>query len=251
MRSQIQLRHTRTRVRPRYALLPLEGYPPSSLPFWTGAEIRVLTSPAMGAGFVQYLIDLQPGGGTKTTADHSTETFMFVLAGKIDLQISGEQTATLGEGGFALVPHTHDYVLQAAEGSSMIMLRKRFEAVAGLETPPPLTGNQAQVPANIWMNIDGARLQTLIPDDIRYDLAMNIFTFQPGFSLPVVETHVMEHGLYFMRGKGLYFLDEEWMEVEAGDFIWMGPYVPQSFYATGPEASQYLYYKNVNRDIPL
>jgi (S)-ureidoglycine aminohydrolase len=37
--------------------------------------------------------------------------------------------------------------------------------------------------------------------------------------------------------------------VEADDFIWMGPYCPQSFYATGPTPSRYLYYKNVNRII--
>jgi (S)-ureidoglycine aminohydrolase len=80
---------------------------------------------------------------------------------------------------------------------------------------------------------------------------MNIFTFAPGCSLPVVETHVMEHGLYFLQGKGVYYLDDTWMEVEAGDFIWMGPYVPQSFYATGPTPAKYIYYKNVNRDVEL
>lgn len=251
MRSQAQLRHTRTRVRPRYALLPLEGYPPSRLPFWTGAEARILTSPAMGAEFVQYLIDLEPGGGAELVADQHTETFFYLLDGTLDLQITGQPASTLADGGFALVPHDRGCRLTAASPCSLLMLRKRFEPVAGLDVPPPLTGNQADVPADIWMGIEGARLQTLIPDDLRYDLAMNIFTFEPGFSLPVVETHVMEHGLYFMRGKGLYYLDEEWMEVEAGDFIWMGPYVPQSFYATGPEAAKYLYYKNVNRDITL
>ncbi len=86
-------------------------------------------------------------------------------------------------------------------------------------------------------------------DDV--DLAMNIFTFDTGHSLPVTETHVMEHGLYMLQGKGVYFLGSEWMEVQATDFIWMGPYCPQSYYATGPEASRYLYYKNVNREIPL
>ena len=77
------------------------------------------------------------------------------------------------------------------------------------------------------------------------------FSFDPGFGLPVVETHVMEHGLFFLQGKGLYYLGNEWMEVEKDDFIWMGPYCPQSFYATGPTPAKYLYYKNVNRDIAL
>jgi (S)-ureidoglycine aminohydrolase len=59
----------------------------------------------------------------------------------------------------------------------------------------------------------------------------------------------MEHGLLFLHGKGLYYLGGDWMEVEADDFIWMGPYCPQSFYATGPKPSRYIYYKNVNREI--
>ena len=82
-------------------------------------------------------------------------------------------------------------------------------------------------------------------------MAMNIFTFTPGFGLPIVETHVMEHGLLFLQGKGVYLLDGEWMEVETDDFIWMGPYCPQSFYATGPEPAKYIYYKDVNREITI
>ena len=80
---------------------------------------------------------------------------------------------------------------------------------------------------------------------------MNIFTFPPGASLPVTETHVMEHGLYFLQGQGVYYLGDSWREVQAGDFIWMGPYCPQSFYATGSEPSRYIYYKDVNRDVVL
>jgi (S)-ureidoglycine aminohydrolase len=80
-------------------------------------------------------------------------------------------------------------------------------------------------------------------------MAMNIFTFPPGYSLPVVETHVMEHGLYFLEGQGLYYLGDAWREVRAGDFIWMGPWCPQSFYATSSAPARYVYYKDVNRDV--
>jgi (S)-ureidoglycine aminohydrolase len=31
----------------------------------------------------------------------------------------------------------------------------------------------------------------------------------------------------------------------------MGPYCPQSFYATGSEPARYIYYKDVNRDVVL
>ena len=250
MRSQPQLRHTRTRLRSRYALFPLEGYPPSVLPQWTGTEARILTAPAMGAGFVQYLLNVQPGGGVRHQADQRIESFFYVLEGELEIQTGGGAHG-LGPGGFMLLSPADDFSVRAEVSSTILLLRKRYEEAPGIPLFASFSGEEKKVPAEIWMDIEGARLQTLIPDDPRYDLAMNIFTFSPGYSLPVVETHVMEHGLYFLEGKGLYYLDEEWMEVEADDFIWMGPFVPQSFYATGPTPAKYLYYKNVNRDIPL
>ena len=53
----------------------------------------------------------------------------------------------------------------------------------------------------------------------------------------------------FLQGKGVYRLGDEWMEVEKDDFIWMGPYCPQSFYAAGEQPAKYIYYKDVNREI--
>ena len=35
-----------------------------------------------------------------------------------------------------------------------------------------------------------------------FDLAVNVFTFQPGATLPMVEVHVMEHGLLMLEGTG-------------------------------------------------
>lgn len=251
MRTPQQLLHSRTRVRQRYALLPMEGYPPSHLPHWTGAEARVLAAPALGAQFVQYLIHLQPRGGTRVAADNRVETFVYVLGGHLSLALDGGKAYELADGGFALIPHTSGYQIEALRTTSLLLLKKVYEPAADVPLPLPVVGNQSDVPAENYLGNPSTRLQTLLPDNVQFDLAMNIFTFEPGHSLPVVETHVMEHGLYFMSGKGVYFLDDEWMEVEAGDFIWMGPYVPQSFYATGPEPSRYIYYKNVNRDIPL
>jgi (S)-ureidoglycine aminohydrolase len=131
------------------------------------------------------------------------------------------------------------------------VLRKVFERDHATEIFQPFHGEESNVKAETWAENAHSRLQTLIPDDLQYDMAMNIFTFDPGHGLPYVETHVMEHGLLFLQGKGMYYLEGEWMEVEQDDFIWMGPYCPQSFYATGPTPSRYLYYKNVNREIPL
>jgi (S)-ureidoglycine aminohydrolase len=250
MRAQHQLLHSRARVRPRYAVFPLEGYPFSRLPHWPGVEARVLASPALGAAFVEYLIDPKKGQGGSARADGRVETFYFVESGGVDLTVDGS-CQPLAAGGYALVPPGSDHAITATTDSRLIVLKKAYEPLAGVPAPGLLVGNAAQVPGTVYMGDSGARLQTLVPDELPYDLAMNIFTFEPGHSLPYVETHVMEHGLWFLQGKGLYYLDDTWMEVEQDDFIWMGPYVPQSFYATGPAPSKYLYYKNVNRDLPL
>lgn len=251
MRAQDQLLGSRTRVTPRYAVLPLEGIPFSRLPEWPQAQVRVLAGPALGAGFAEYMLELPAGGSGAHAADGRIEFFFYVLSGSLTVKVEGRDHL-LGEGGYAFVSSKSSFRAEATEETRLLLLRKRYEEAAGVSPPcASLVGNQADVPASIYYGDPGARLQELLPNDLSFDMAMNIFTFDTGHSLPVTETHVMEHGLYILRGKGVYFLGESWMEVEATDFIWMGPFCPQSYYATGPQPSRYIYYKNVNREIPL
>jgi len=251
MREPNQLVHSRARVSRRYAIFPREGYPTSRLPAWDKTEAYVLAAPALGASFVQYLLKIDVGGGTRHAADRRIEAFFSVLSGEALLTLSDGQSWKLTPGGFALVPPTVSYELQMRQPGQILALRKVYEPADGIEMFKPLIGNESNVPGPAWMNNEHARLQTLVPDELQYDMAMNIFAFDPGHGLPYVETHVMEHGLLILQGKGLYYLEDTWMEVEAGDFIWMGPYCPQSFYATGPTPAKYIYYKNVNREIEI
>ncbi len=250
MRQQNQLLFSRTRVRSRYAVLPQEGIPASRLPDWPDIKVFVQTSPAMGAQFVQYRIEIAPGQEGRHHADGRVEHFLYVLDGAASLSIGGKRHE-LSTGGFALIPPNADYRLKATQPTRLLLLRKIFEPLAGVNLFDPIVENASNIASEAFAGDPGAQLQLLIPDQFPYDLAMNIFTFEVGHSLPYVETHVMEHGLYFLQGKGLYYLNDTWMEVEATDFIWMGPYCPQCYYATGPVASKYIYYKNVNREIPL
>jgi (S)-ureidoglycine aminohydrolase len=251
MRTPDQLVHSRAKLRDRFALFPLEGFPASRIPTWDKTEARVLASPAIGAGFSMYLLDVAAGGGNTHAADSRVETFLYVNTGSATLSINGQRPAELTPGGFALLPPNTSYDLKVNTPTNLIALRKAYEPLSPGKTFNPVIGNQSAIPALPWMNNEHSRLQTLIPDELQFDLAMNIFTFDPGYGLPYVETHVMEHGLLFLQGKGIYYLDDAWMEVEQNDFIWMGPYCPQSFYATGPMPARYIYYKNVNREIPL
>ena len=237
-------------MKPRYALLPLEGIPYSRLPEWPQAQVRVLASPALGAGFAEYLMDLAPGQAGAHHADGQIEFFVYVLSGTLTLSVEGK-THALANGGYALIPPDKSFTAAAAAQTSLLLLRKRYEPAPGIPMFSAVVGNEKNAKGQVYYEDPGALLQVLIPDDNAFDIAMNIFTFDVGHSLPITETHVMEHGLYVLQGKGTYFLDDTWMEVEATDFIWMGPFCPQSYYATGPVESRYIYYKNVNRDIPL
>ena len=83
------------------------------------------------------------------------------------------------------------------------------------------------------------------------DVATQVVTFQPGGSIPFAETHVMEHGLFVLEGKAVYRLNQDWVEVEAGDFMWLRAFCPQACYAGGPGRFRYLLYKDVNRHATL
>lgn len=109
-------------------------------------------------------------------------------------------------------------------------------------------GNEADVSATPFMGDDGAMLKLLLPDTPAFDMAVNIFTFQPGTTLPMVETHIMEHGLLMLQGGGIYRLNNDWHPVQHGDVIWMAAYCPQWFVATGKMPARYIYYKDVNRN---
>ena len=93
-----------------------------------------------------------------------------------------------------------------------------------------------------------AVLKTLLPDEPAFDLAVNVFTFEPGATLPMVEVHVMEHGLLMLEGRGSIAWATTGIPCRPGDVIWMAPFCPQWFVAMGKGAARYLYYKDVNRD---
>jgi (S)-ureidoglycine aminohydrolase len=234
---------TRTKVTSTYALIAPDGYVASRLPGWTNCKSIVLISAAMGARFSQYHITLDAGGrGEGYSVGDSW--FFFVIAGAAT--ING---AALTQGGFAYVPPDERYAVNASTGATLLVFRKFYEPLpgAGLKAPRFFSGHEQSVIETPFLGDPHARLKLLIPDMPAADMAINIFTYDPGATLPFVETHVMEHGMLFLAGGGIYRLDADWHPVTAGDAIWIAPYCAQWFIAAGPEPARYIYYKDVNR----
>ena len=237
---------TRTRVAARHALIADDGHVPSALPGFHNATPYFLISPAMGANLTQLLIRFAARGSAVLPAD-GIETALYVQSGSCKVRI-GSETGLLGPGGYAFSPAGAELEFSAARaGTTVTCFRKIFEPLDGHKTPPAVFGDAAKVKGKPFLGNPRALLKTLLPDDFRYDLALNIFTYEPGATLPFVETHIMEHGLLMLDGQGVYRLEENYYPVKAGDVIWMAPYCPQWFVAMGDAPASYLYYKNVNR----
>jgi (S)-ureidoglycine aminohydrolase len=259
----IVLVKSRAVVERNYAILTPEGIPAAPIPGWKDVDARILCAPAMGAQFSMILLDIPADRGGSQSLPADTQGFIYVVSGKANLSMNGTATE-LGKGGYAYLPPATEFSLEATDGTAQVLwTRKRYEAL-GDERPRAVIGNEGEMPGETWVFgsgnpllpgtsevMEGVVLKMLIPDEMIYDMAMNIFTFPPGRGLPITETHVMEHGLLFLQGQGVYLLGDQWYEVREGDFIWMGPYAPQSFYATGQTPARYLYYKNVHRDIAI
>lgn len=239
----------RTMVTPHYAVMPPEGILESRLPGFKETKIHFHTSPAMGARLAQALLVMEEGGGTPAPIEDGLEHFFYVLEGEAEVG-AHDEVRRLGAGGFAYVPAGAAYGIRAVGGPARaIWIKRPYVPAPGIAPRGAFFGNRAEVP-RVNKHTNGRTWQALLGEaDLSMDMEINILSFQPGTYFPFIETHIMEHGLYMLEGQGLYLLGREWHECWAGDFIWMGPYVPQQFYATGWSETAYLLYKDVNRDV--
>lgn len=237
---------TRTRVAARHALIAPDGHVMSMVPGISGAATVIVINPAMGARFAQVLITFEKGGSAEIAAN-GVETAGYFETGGGTLTI-GTQKVKCGAGGFFFAPAGEAWSITAPKaGTRVTLFQKTFQPLAGVAAPQAIIGDAKDVAGQAFLGDPDARLQVLLPDAPEYDLAMNIFTYQSGATLPFVETHVMEHGLLMLAGQGVYRLEDSWYPVAAGDAIWMAPYCPQWFVAMGKQPASYLYYKDVNR----
>ncbi len=238
--------HTRTVVSNRHALIAPDGHVPSTFPGWKNATAFVIISPAMGANLSQIAVAFDESDGIAAFPADGHEHVIYVERGGCVVELP-EQTIPLASGGFVFVPAGTTLLIVGEKDTRVTVFRKIFSAIPGIEAPPMVYGSAHDIEGQPFLGNPRALLQTLLPLDERYDMAVNIFTYQPGATLPFVETHIMEHGLLMLSGQGVYRLEESHYPVTAGDGIWMAPYCPQWFVAMGDEPASYLYFKDVHR----
>jgi (S)-ureidoglycine aminohydrolase len=238
---------TRSQTRRSHALIAPDSFVTADLPGWERSQGIILIAPRMGARFSQYLALMEPGASAGQPLP-GVERVLYVLEGQVDLTVPGSSARSLGPGAFAFCPPSTHVAVRATARSRLNVFEKRYVIRPNFAIPDPVIGDEREIAGTPFMGDADAMLKVLLPPDPRFDLAVNVFTFRPGTTLPMVEVHVMEHGLLMLEGQGVYRLGDDWYPVKKGDVIWMAPFCLQWFVAMGKGPASYLYYKDVNRD---
>jgi (S)-ureidoglycine aminohydrolase len=254
--AQTELMTGRAVFTEAYAVIPkgvMRDIVTSYLPHWEKTRVWIIARPMSGFAetFSQYIMEVGPRGGSdRPEPDAHAEGALFVLEGEIELSVAGGRHV-MAPGGFAYIPPSTAWSLRNVTeiATRFHWIRKHYEPAVGLSPPPVLVTNETKIKPIPMPGTEGrwATTRFVDPADLRHDMHVTIVTFEPGGSIPFEETHVMEHGLYVLEGKAVYRLNKDWVEVEAGDFMWLRAFCPQACYAGGPGRFRYLLYKDVNR----
>jgi (S)-ureidoglycine aminohydrolase len=243
-----------------YAVIPkgvMRDIVTMRLPFWEGSRVWVIARPLSGFAetFSQYVMEVQPGGGSdRPEPEAGAEGVLFVMEGEITVHLDGE-AHRMQPGGYGFLPPGAEWSVRntGSAPARFHWIRKKYQEVDGIPVPGAVFRNEQDIVPMAMPGTAGrwATTRFVDPDDVAHDMHVTIVTFEPGAVIPFAETHVMEHGLYVLEGKAVYRLNQDWVEVEAGDFMWLRAFCPQACYAGGPGRFRYLLYKDMHRHAKL
>ncbi|XP_058085446.1 (S)-ureidoglycine aminohydrolase isoform X2 [Magnolia sinica] len=236
---------TRSVIKRDHAVITPESHVFSPLPDWTNTLGAYLITPAMGSHFVMYLANMQDNSKS-ALPPRDVERFLFVVMGTVVLSNASGISHRLLVDSFAYLPANFEHSLKCDTSATLVIFERRYsvlekhisELIVGSTDKQPLL----ETPGEVF------ELRKLLPVSAPYDFNIHIMDFQPGEYLNVKEVHYNQHGLLLLEGQGIYRLGDSWYPVQAGDVIWMAPFVPQWYAALGKTRSRYLLYKDVNRN---
>ncbi len=236
-----------------YVIIEVDGIVKNSIPGYINCDISILGSPAMGASFADYICTVHPEGRNDKIGGEGIESFLYVVEGKVSVA-NADKSADLEAGGYMYSPADKplSFVNRSDRDARLYLYRRRYEALEGYAAYTVL-GNINEVPWVKYEGMENCLIKDFLPSakDFGFDMNMHILKFEPGASHGYIETHIQEHGMLFLSGKGMYRLDDEWIPLKKGDYVFMDAYCPQACYGVGDEDFSYIYSKDCNRDVLL
>lgn len=236
-----------------YAIIPPNGVVCNIIPGFTDCNMTILSTPKLGASFVDYVGTLfNEGGNLAGFGGGKIECIIYVIEGEL-IAYSDKDEHKLSQGGYLYCPAGVTMRFKnnnKGEPSKIFLYKRVYEPIEGHKAHV-VCGNVNELPKIDYEGMHNVHLQDLLPKDLGFDMNIHILTFQPGASHGYIETHYQEHGALILSGKGMYNLDNDWVPVKKDDYIFMASYALQAGYAVGDEEFSYIYSKDCNRDIEL
>jgi (S)-ureidoglycine aminohydrolase len=237
------LGQTRSSHQHNHLLLTADSFVRTALPGMRKCVAIVHIGPALGARFTEYTAEFESDGQLGSTA---AQRFVFTIEGGVKVVAAGKESE-LGVHGYAYLPEGFEHRVVATQTARVVVIEKAYQPLDSVRPPHPIVSSEEAVPPHPLEDDHDLQVRCLLPDEMSFDFAVNTMIYQPGAALPMVEMHVMEHGLMMLEGAGIYRVGDSWYPVTAGDFIWMSPWCPQWFGAIGKVPAKYLIYKDSNR----
>lgn len=236
-----------------YALITPEGLVNNVVPGFENCTMSILATPKLGASFVDYIVTMHEGGKNEAGfgGQENIETFVYVIEGKVKAKADNEEFE-LNESGYLYCPPGVKMYLENTEATDarLFLYKQKHRPLEG-KRPWVVSAHANELEFQNYDGMHNMNIKDLLPKELNFDMNFHILSFDPAACHPFIETHVQEHGAYLLSGEGLYNLDNEWIPVKKGDYIFMGPYVQQACYAVGRENLTYVYSKDCNRDAEL
>ena len=237
--------------RNNYVLIEPDGLVKNTVPGYSNCDVTILSSPELGASFADYLVTVHEGGKNDGIGGNGIESFLYVLSGSVEVEV-GDERRTLEAEGYAYAPADRTIRFKG-DKAQLFVYRRRYEPLEGFKAETVFGSTKAME----WIPYEGMEhclIKDLLPaaKNLGFDMNFHILRFKNGASHGYIETHIQEHGMYFLTGKAMYRLDNEWVPVKKGDYIFMDSYCPQACYGVGTDEDlTYLYSKDCNRDVKL
>lgn len=238
-----------------FAILEPDGMVANVIPGFENCVLTILSTPKMGASFVDYYIQILPGGENQEGfGGDGIETFLYIHEGEVTVQTS-EGEKVLRDGGYVFTPADEKLYFKnnGTEKARGFLYKRRYQPVEG-HSAHLVVGNVNELQYQAYEDMEDVLVTDLFPakGNLGFDMNFHILSFKPGASHGYVETHYQEHGAWLLSGKGMYNLDNEWFPVKEGDYIFMGAYCLQAAYSVDrDECLTYIYSKDCNRDVEI
>src|SRR5215218_10078070 len=97
-------------------ITPANHYPSRLAEFGDQPVVKLVTPRMAPSRIGEYLVSLNPGGGTVRRVGAGYERFFYVLDGTVTLITAASERRALTAGGFAYLPSDMAYELQVGDG---------------------------------------------------------------------------------------------------------------------------------------